>query len=300
MPRAGHVALLFAVGLWLGGPGAGPAFAERVGLVFVDTNANGRPDAGESARPGVAVTNGWEVVRTDSSGRYSLPDRGHLVYLTRPDGFGCDTWYREGGGDFALVPRASADEFFFIQISDAHVYDEPSDYTEFSTPAIPWYIPQFVADWITVRRIEQIYGRLHPDGAIERLREAVAPYRDVADASDIEVFRAYSEELRSENSPFGDLLETERAAMAEVGALRPRFAINTGDLVLESNNGSAEAVERWFHFYEGLANSTGIPIYETIGNNEIAGIANDDFPSDDPRYAKHFFREFFGPTYYSF
>ena len=76
--------------------------------------------------------------------------------------------------------------------------------------------------------------------------------------------------------------------------------IATGDLVLESNRGSPEAIERWFRFYDDLSNSLGVPVYSTIGNNEIAGIENDAFPESDPRYGRHFFHAFVGPSHYSF
>jgi hypothetical protein len=43
-----------------------------------------------------------------------------------------------------------------------------------------------------------------------------------------------------------------------------------------------------------------MPVYDTIGNNEIAGIENDDFPPDDPRHGKYFFKKYFGLTHFSF
>ncbi len=137
------------------------------------------------------------------------------------------------------------------------------------------------------------------DEVPQRLREALAPGIDASDLGDVAAFRAYSDEFAREGSSLGDVIGAAHAAMAEVAALKPEFLINTGDLVLEGNNGSAEAVDRWFAFYQEL-HSKAIPRYDTIGNNEIAGSSNDTFPPSDPRYGKFFFRKYLGPTYFSF
>jgi 3',5'-cyclic AMP phosphodiesterase CpdA len=283
---------LAALVLALAAPATGRA--ELVGIVFVDANANGARDPGEVGRPDVAVTNGREVVRTDAQGAYRLPEREGFVYLTRPDGFRCDTWYRSGAGGFALVPEHGQDEFFFIQVSDPHVYDRKSDFRETSRP-VPWWVPQFVVDWLTVRQLHQTYA----DDVIDRLREAVSPRVDSSELGDVDALRAYQAEFARDESELGDVIRATRAAMAEVKALRPAFVISTGDLVLESNTGSAEAIERWFNFYRELT-ADGVDRYQTIGNNEIAGSENPDFSPTDPRYGKYFFEQHFGPTYYSF
>jgi hypothetical protein len=76
--------------------------------------------------------------------------------------------------------------------------------------------------------------------------------------------------------------------------------ISTGDLVLEGNRASPEAIERWLDFYQELARGTGLRFYDTIGNNEIAGNQSDAFAPDDPRFGKGAFRARLGPTHYSF
>ena len=275
---------------------AGSASAQQTGVVFVDGDGDGRRDAGEPARAGVFVTNGVEVVASDASGRYALSEREGFVYLTCPQGFACPEWYRAGGGDFALLPDAG-DDAFFIQISDSHVFDRVSDFAEHSSPVVPWFIPQFVVDWLTLRQLQALYG----DDVLDRLREALAPYQDTSSYwFDVSVYAAYRAEFARPGSPFAEVAQAARDAFAELAALRPAFVIATGDLVLESNQGTAEAIERWFSFYDGLARQTGLRFYNTIGNNEIAGTQNPDFAPEDPRYGKHFFETFFGPTYYSF
>ncbi len=80
----------------------------------------------------------------------------------------------------------------------------------------------------------------------------------------------------------------------------PAFAISTGDQILEGNEGSPEVVERWMRFYRGSTDAFSFPVFDTIGNNEIAGNANYDFPLDHPLAGKRAYRRFFGPTHYSF
>jgi hypothetical protein len=271
------------------------ARADHSGTVFVDANANGWLDAGEVGRADVVVSNGRDVVRTDADGRYRLPEHGRFVFITRPHGFGCANWHAESGGDFALVATAASTEFFFIQISDAHVYDRKSDFQDFSSRPVPWWMPQFAVDWLTLSVLERVYG----DDVTERFRAAVEPYVDTSDLEGVAAYQAYVAEFGREGSELGDVVAHTRAAFREVAGLRPEFILNTGDLVLESNQGSPDAIERWFRFYMDVS-SGPIPRYDTIGNNEIAGSDNQDFGPDDSRYGKHFFRSFLGPTYYSF
>lgn len=71
-----HIVLgLIGVSIALGGTvtNAAAATPEIVGgTVFLDTNANGRRDAGEPGLPGVAVTDGVSFVTSDADGRYRI------------------------------------------------------------------------------------------------------------------------------------------------------------------------------------------------------------------------------------
>jgi 3',5'-cyclic AMP phosphodiesterase CpdA len=280
----------------------GIARADLEGLVFVDANANGRADPGEAPQPGVAVTNGRDLVLSDANGRYRLPERAEgFTAVTRPAGFACETWYRKGSGDFALVPSASpAEDFFFVHMSDAHVYPEIADFAEFSSQQAPWWMPDWIGAWLLLRFIDDASPDQSYDEIVEELRSAVAPYRDVADASGPTVFLEFRDEVGTPGSPLGDVEAQIREAFDEVAGLRPEFVIHTGDLVLEGNNATPEAMERWFPFYLDVSRATGLRFYETIGNNELTGTAREDFPRDDPRYGKYYFRSFMGPTHYSF
>ena len=58
------------------------------GVVFEDLNQNLVRDAGEPGIPGVAVSNGKEVVQTDAQGNYSLPRYDEMVvFVTKPAGY---------------------------------------------------------------------------------------------------------------------------------------------------------------------------------------------------------------------
>ena len=159
----------------------------------------------------------------------------------------------------------------------------------------------FIADWVTIWFLERFYDS-EGDQIAQAFRDELEPYYDgdVADLSASEALRAYNEEFARPGSELGDVVGAASAAIHEVASLGPAFIINTGDLVLEANQGSADAIERWFRFFVSLVEPLPMPLYNTIGNNEIAGTENDDFPADDVRFGKHYFEKYFGPTQFSF
>jgi 3',5'-cyclic AMP phosphodiesterase CpdA len=291
---------------------SGALAADFAGVIFADRDGDGARGAAEPGLPGVLVSNGLDVVRSDEQGRYRLPavqsqgpadGTGGFVFATRPDGYGGGTWYREGGGDIGLVPESggSGDEFFFIHYSDSHVYDRTSDFREFSTQP-RWWIPEIVQNWMVLQFGARIVSPFTDDLAAG-LRKALAPYRDadlLADAWDTTVLSEFLLEFERPESQLGDAPGRAQAAFAEMARLRPAFYVATGDLVLEGNQSPPEPIERWMTFYKRLRDSLGAPVYDTIGNNEIAGNENEAFPADDPRFGKNLYRKHFGPTRYSF
>lgn len=275
-----------------------PCSADTTGIVFVDANENGVRDPGELGRAGITVSNGVDVARTNVYGRYTLPERPGFVMVTCPDQFDCPLRYRELPGDFPIRPSPNPGEFFFIQISDAHVFENVGDFADFSQP-VPDWVPRRVGAWLMLRGMRQLFG-MEGGSVVEHLRAALSPHRDIRGMSDLGIVATYFEELLKPASGLERIADSARDAMAEIAALDPTFVVSTGDLVLEANRGSPDAIASWFRFYEEITTATGISFYNTIGNNEIAGIESDAFPADDPRYGKHFFRQFYGPTHYSF
>jgi hypothetical protein len=69
-----------------GPPPRDPGFAD--GVVFDDRDGDGRRGAGEPGIPGVAVSNGRDVVRSDRFGRYRLAlDDDTLLFVVKPSGW---------------------------------------------------------------------------------------------------------------------------------------------------------------------------------------------------------------------
>ena len=62
------------------------------GVVYEDRNANGRRDDGEPGIAGVHLSDGAQLVTTDSAGRYTLPPRdGASQFLIKPAGYALRT-----------------------------------------------------------------------------------------------------------------------------------------------------------------------------------------------------------------
>lgn len=111
--------------------------AERVpspvrvsGVVFVDRNANGVRDAGESGLPGVAVSDQATVTATDSAGRFTIDAAGYgLVFVTQPNGYTVrgPFWRRaDASGEvlFPVVSLGALPTFTFVHASDTHISPE--------------------------------------------------------------------------------------------------------------------------------------------------------------------------------
>jgi len=81
------VRTLLAVALVAAAPLAASQSTAR-GVVFNDRNGNGVRDSGEGGIARVCVSNGLEVVRTDSQGRYELPlGNDTIVFVIKPAGY---------------------------------------------------------------------------------------------------------------------------------------------------------------------------------------------------------------------
>ena len=130
--------------------------ADHTGTIFVDHDGDGMHGSQEPPLQGVRVSDGRTVVVSDADGRYALPSSpGALVFVTRPDGFASETWYREGSGDFGLRPVSTTEDFFFVQMSDAHVFDRMSDFRAYSFPIFPRWLPDWVVAQILLFGIDR-------------------------------------------------------------------------------------------------------------------------------------------------
>jgi hypothetical protein len=63
------------------------ASERATGIVFEDANENGVLDSGESGIPEVRVSNGRDIVRTGSTGRYEIDiEDGYVLFIAKPSG----------------------------------------------------------------------------------------------------------------------------------------------------------------------------------------------------------------------
>jgi hypothetical protein len=73
------------------------------GVVFEDRSGTGRYQSGDPGIPGVLVSNGFNVVKTDDAGRYTLPvDDESIVFVVKPTGYAVPV-------DGTMLPR-----FYYI------------------------------------------------------------------------------------------------------------------------------------------------------------------------------------------
>ena len=104
------------------------------GTVYMDTNHNGQRDPGEPGRAGIGVSDGVDVVLTDATGEYTLPNTDGappFLYVTQPNDVvkSATNFYQflsaEDGEndrfDFGLWPAGSVTTgATFAQVTDVH------------------------------------------------------------------------------------------------------------------------------------------------------------------------------------
>jgi hypothetical protein len=106
------------------------------GRVFEDSNSNGAFDQGESPLPGTAVSDGRDVVVTDSEGRYRIGTEADIIFVSVPGSHHAanNQYYQriesDGGAgqtsDFPLIKNESTaddDTFTFAFVTDTHAAD---------------------------------------------------------------------------------------------------------------------------------------------------------------------------------
>ena len=116
-----------------------PASADEVvltGIVFEDSNSNGIFDQGESPLPGTAISDGRDVIVTDSGGRYRIGTEADMIFVSVPGSHHAadNNYYRKiepsdepkRTADFPLVKNESTaddDKFAFAFVTDTHAAD---------------------------------------------------------------------------------------------------------------------------------------------------------------------------------
>jgi outer membrane protein assembly factor BamB len=95
------------------------------GFVYEDKNGNGIPEDHEPGMPGALVSDGYEIVKTDSQGKFSLPENpeARFITLTTPSGYEHTTpfYLKPDSGDLAFgLSKAKSTLGRFIQVTDMH------------------------------------------------------------------------------------------------------------------------------------------------------------------------------------
>lgn len=96
-----------------------------IGGVVLDPTGTGAP--------GVRVSDGATVARTDRDGRFRLPGKGRFVFVIRPEGMTADRWWRptppnDVSVEFRLIPRGGAEtNLSLAHVTDLHISCRPSE-----------------------------------------------------------------------------------------------------------------------------------------------------------------------------
>ena len=106
-------------------PNYGVPVPEQVTGLVVDVNIGFNEGV-----PGVSVTDGYSVVKTDWTGAYKLTPNADavFVYITRPSGYDVKgPWYQPVSAEvnFTLDMAENEAEYTFINVSDTHVSTDP-------------------------------------------------------------------------------------------------------------------------------------------------------------------------------
>jgi hypothetical protein len=89
-------------------------------------------------------------------------------------------------------------------------------------------------------------------------------------------------------------------AIREINKINPAFVIATGDLVLEAERVTISQAKEWYDIYSESIKNLDAPIFNMVGNHDVVGIHYKKDISIEPGYNKEMYRDYFGPTYYSF
>jgi hypothetical protein len=148
------------------------------GIVFEDSNQNGTKDNNETVLSGVMVSNGIDVVVTNENGKYTLPNDGHFIFVTKPSVYTpTSTWYKDiedNNLNFGLSrDRVEPSEnFSFIHITDIHLNTEDENiiFMRQAIEEINQLSPDFViatgdlvdgADELTVTQAGELFDRYY-------------------------------------------------------------------------------------------------------------------------------------------
>lgn len=111
-----------------------PIMADYTGTVFLDKNNNGIKDKGERGMPGIPVSNGSDVVKTNDKGVFMLPEESafRFLFVCTPSGYQTQKFYhplnqKDRNFDFALTKSDSQPgkdgSHRFLHITDTEIFN---------------------------------------------------------------------------------------------------------------------------------------------------------------------------------
>lgn len=114
-----------------------PVMADYSGTVFWDKNNNGIKDKGEKGIPGIVVSNGADVVKTNDKGEFTLPEESafRFLFVSTPSGYQSRKFYhrldqKDKRFDFALTKSSSQPgkdgSHRFLHITDTEIFNTPN------------------------------------------------------------------------------------------------------------------------------------------------------------------------------
>ena len=201
----------------------------------------------------------------------------------------------------AAVAAASDREegFFFVHLSDAHVYRHSSQVEEHYGLGPSW-TPRVLLAFMALRGYERRLIPVYTDAIVPHMRVALGMNGDGSGRLDLWDAWTYFDEVLRRGSALGLAEDDFRAAFSEVHALRPAFVINTGDIVFDSGRVPPEVSADWMALYREVSEAGPAPVYNTIGNHELGYVEREDASPEDPRYGPGFFVSHLGRIPYGF
>lgn len=115
---------IFKVGLFMLWYSLPAQMVQVSGMVFEDSNANGKRDKNEDGIPGVVVSDQQQTAITAEDGNYTLVTDGRFphVFISMPARYSGTYYYPLAERvDFPLAQSAVGDRFSFIHASDTHI-----------------------------------------------------------------------------------------------------------------------------------------------------------------------------------
>ena len=256
------------------------------GVVFLDRNENGSRDRGERGIPGVAVSNGREVTKTDRRGRYRLPiEPENVVFVTQPTGYSVP------------LDENNLPQFFYI-----HYPDGTPNVAAFNFPVIEptGALPESVDfPLLRERNRRDRWGRKGRWEGKGRRDHRGWWGEDGHKGRGVKRFTAlaFADPQAGSLSQRLDPLLPPNLGNQQLSFLRKDFVDELTDVDADFVMVAGDVINDDLDLYprhNRIMSALGIPVWNVPGNHDL------NFKSPNQRYSTQTFIRTFGPDYYSF